>query len=102
MLTIDSNWSNLNRTDQAFDKNISTGSNMCGRSVSWFVEDLVPYKAGPGDFFAAFEPVHFTLLEGDRMDGNTTRFDAATASFTTENTLCKVDESGTDMVISST
>lgn len=97
-----SNWSNLNRTDQFFDKDIPTASSMCGQSVSWLVEDLVPFKAGPGDFFAAFEPVHFSVLEGDRMDGNTTRFDAATANFTTEKALCKVDESGTEMVVTST
>lgn len=75
---------------------------MCGKYVSWLVEDLVPSDGGPGDFFAAFEPVRFTLLEGQRADGNTTDFDAATASFTTESTLCKVDESGTDLVITST
>ncbi|CAK7217940.1 hypothetical protein SCUCBS95973_003318 [Sporothrix curviconia] len=95
-------WSNLNRTTEAFNKNVPTNSNMCGKSVSWFVEDLVPSKALPGDFFAAFQPVHFSLLEGSLIDGNTTHFDAATASFTTENALCKVDESGTELVISST
>ncbi|ERS97302.1 hypothetical protein HMPREF1624_06634 [Sporothrix schenckii ATCC 58251] len=95
------NWSNLNRTDQFFDKDVPTASSMCGQSVAWLVEDLVPVKAGPGDFFAAFEPIHFTVSEGDRMDGKTTKFDAATASYTTEQALCKVDESGTDLVVTS-
>ncbi len=74
---------------------------MCGKSVTWFVEDLVPYKAGPGDFFAAFEPVLFRLLEGERIDGNTVRFDSSTANFTTEHALCKVDQSGTEMTVTS-
>jgi hypothetical protein len=103
LANVSSNWSNLNRTDQFFDKDVPTASSMCGQSVSWLVEDLVPFKAGPGDFFAAFEPVHFSVLEGDRMDGNSTRFDPATANFTTEKALCRVDsEAGTAMVVTST
>ncbi|OAA56216.1 Concanavalin A-like lectin/glucanase [Niveomyces insectorum RCEF 264] len=96
------NWSNLNRTEQAFNRDISTGGTMCGKTVSWFVEDLVPIKAAPGDYFAAFEPVHFMLLEGEKVDGNTVHFDTSTANFTTEQALCKVAQEGTDLTITST
>lgn len=75
---------------------------MCGKSVSWLVEDLVPTHAAAGEYFASFDPVHFSLLEGKTMDGKTTSFSAATSSFTTEKQLCKVDEAGQELVVSST
>lgn len=94
-------WNNLNRTEQAFDKNVHAGDVMCGRTVSWYVHDIVPAHASPGDYFAAFEPVHFQTLDSDQMDGSTVHFSSATANFTAEKAFCKVEQAGNEMTVTS-
>ncbi len=98
MLPGDSHWENQ-RTLDAFDYEFVTGK-LCKSTVSWLVEDIVPNKAIPGDYFAAFEPVNFSYLEGERTDGYLTHLNDS-ATFTEDKPYCAASQNGTDLLITS-